>query len=335
MYLALCFVVLNFGKDTGSIGKAMAEITRPQIQVGLGGQRKTGKATDSQSWYSQFFGYFFDEEGVPLPKQTPVPANSQASIEAAFGDFPPIESQPWFNASKSKNAYRLNRIIVPDMTDDLLTSRFGDKPAITPTSFKKATDDAVSQAMGQDTEPSELSFSLPKMGIMSRPSDYTVSTGGSPKYKDIATRLVSDFMTDFDLTKEQAAALAGNLAFETSDFSTLQEVNPMVKGSKGGTGYAMFTGDRRVAFEKWVEDNELDPSSYEANYGYLKKELSEKDDVIGNIGKKTIQKLKDSDTLEDATSIVEEYYLRPGIPHSERRQDKAKDVLALLNNKET
>lgn len=156
----------------------------------------------------------------------------------------------------------------------------------------------------------------------------------TPEFEETASRLTTDLMRDFDLTEEQASAIVGNLAVESANFQTLQETQPLVRGSRGGYGYAQWTGPRRRAFESWAEENGLDPSSYEANYGYLKKELSETDDVIGNIGRNTIARLRETDNLEDATTLVMEYYLRPGIPHAARRQASAQQILGLITRQD-
>lgn len=152
----------------------------------------------------------------------------------------------------------------------------------------------------------------------------------TPEFEETASRLTRDLMRDFDLSETQAAAIVGNLAVESANFQTLQEIDPLVEGSRGGYGYAQWTGDRRVAFERWAEENGLDPSSYEANYGYLKKELSETDDTIGNIGRNTIDRLREMTDLNQATSFVMEYYLRPGVEHEGRRQASAQQILGLM-----
>jgi len=153
-------------------------------------------------------------------------------------------------------------------------------------------------------------------------------------YEKTSNRLVKDLMRDLDLSVEQASAIAGNLAVETGDFSKLQEVltkERKNKGHKGGRGIAQWTDtskaeNRRTRFESWSLENGLDPNSYEANYGYLLKEFTTTDPVIGNIGKNTIKKIKKTDNVEDAAEIVSSYFLRPGIPHLKKRKAKAKDI---------
>lgn len=86
--------------------------------------------------------------------------------------------------------------------------------------------------------------------------------------------VVGALMEDFNLTPEQAAGIVGNLGFESIAFTTLQELKPLVDGSKGGFGWAQWTAKRRRAFEAWCADQALDPSSDEANYNYVWEELS-------------------------------------------------------------
>ena len=78
---------------------------------------------------------------------------------------------------------------------------------------------------------------------------------------------------DLGLTLEQAAGLVGNLGYESAQFKTLQEIKPLIPGSKGGFGIAQWTGVRRRNFEAWCSENGLYPHSMEANYGFLLHEL--------------------------------------------------------------
>jgi hypothetical protein len=147
-------------------------------------------------------------------------------------------------------------------------------------------------------------------------------------YYDVATRLSNDLMEDFGLSREQAAGFVGNLAHETGNFKFIQELSP--KAGRGGYGFAQWTGDRREAFEGWAKSNDLDINSYEANYGYLKKELTTRDNIIGSIGVNTIDKLKEAQTVEDAAKLVSDYYLRPGKPMMNKRLSSARSVFSIL-----
>jgi len=134
---------------------------------------------------------------------------------------------------------------------------------------------------------------------------------GNPS--EIGGRLVSDLQRDFGLKPEQAAGVVGNLAHESGNFRTLQEIKPMVPGSRGGFGYAQWTGPRRIAFEQYAHQNGLDPTSYEANYGFLKHELQ-------NTGEgRVLKALRTAGDVNTATQIFSNQFLRPGIPAMESR----------------
>lgn len=138
----------------------------------------------------------------------------------------------------------------------------------------------------------------------------------------IASSLMSDLQRDLGLTKEQAAGVVGNLMHESGGFGSLQEISPLVPGSKGGYGYAQWTGPRRDAFESYVENNGLDPTSYEANYGFLKNELE-----TNPYERDQFMTVKAAQTAEEAARLISENYLRPGIPHMPARVAFANQAL--------
>ena len=54
-------------------------------------------------------------------------------------------------------------------------------------------------------------------------------------FQSTSAQLVKDLMRDFGLTEFQAAGLVGNLAYESGNFKQLQEKEPLIPGSKGGS----------------------------------------------------------------------------------------------------
>lgn len=133
----------------------------------------------------------------------------------------------------------------------------------------------------------------------------------------VGTRLLGDLMRDFNLTQEQAAGVVGNLAHETGGFKHMQEISPVVPGSRGGFGFAQWTGPRRKAFEAWSAENGLDPTSYEANYGFLQHELKNTPEgaVLGP--------LSQAQTADQAAQVFSNQFLRPGVPAMGSRQQFA------------
>lgn len=149
-------------------------------------------------------------------------------------------------------------------------------------------------------------------------------TPASGTFDQMAPRIMADLSRDLGLTPEQAAGVVGNLGVETGGFKHMQELNPIVPGSKGGYGWAQWTGPRRRQFEAWAAQNGLDPNSYEANYGFLKHELTATPEG------KVLADLRGAQDPASAASVFEQQFLRPGIPHSDRRAQYAQQALALF-----
>ncbi len=146
---------------------------------------------------------------------------------------------------------------------------------------------------------------------------------------EISFKLMDDLKRDYNLTTEQAAAFAGNLWHETMGFQAFQELKPVVKGSKGGLGYAQWTGPRRTDFEAYLENQgNLSEDDYTANYGFLKQELNTtKKKVLETLGGQVARAGKEIVSIEEATKIISKNYLSPGTPRMDRRISAAKDIL--------
>jgi hypothetical protein len=84
---------------------------------------------------------------------------------------------------------------------------------------------------------------------------------------------VRRLVRDLGLTIEQAAGLVGNLLYESGGFAKLQEVHPLIPGSRGGFGVAQWTGRRREAFEDYARKHGLSVNTDACNYGFLITEI--------------------------------------------------------------
>ena len=166
-------------------------------------------------------------------------------------------------------------------------------------------------ALFQGAPSSAPSFAAPDTG-MPAPSA-APAPSGNIYVGEVPTRLMTDLQNDYGLSPAQAAGFVGNLAHESGGFKTLQEVKPMIEGSRGGFGYAQWTGPRRRQFEAWTKENNLDPTSYEANYGFLRHELDNTSEG------RVLDKLKTAQDPNAAAQIVSNTFLRPGIPHMDSR----------------
>ncbi|MDP4021402.1 phage tail tip lysozyme [Methylobacterium sp. NEAU 140] len=130
-------------------------------------------------------------------------------------------------------------------------------------------------------------------------------------------------MADLDLLEHHAAGILGNAGHESDGLRRLQEMRPVVPGSRGGWGWFQLTGPRRRAMEAWCRAARLDPASDAANYGYLLVELRGPEAAA-------LAALRRAATLEAATERFMRAFERPGVPHLARRVAWARRALAAL-----
>lgn len=119
-------------------------------------------------------------------------------------------------------------------------------------------------------------------------------------------------MRDFPIGLDDAGAILGNLGHESGGLVALQEIDPTVKGSKGGYGWAQWTGPRRRAFEAWCRKRGLNPASDEANYRYLIVELTGSE-------KAAVKAVKAAKSLAAKVKAFELAFERAGVKHYESR----------------
>lgn len=137
--------------------------------------------------------------------------------------------------------------------------------------------------------------------------------------------VMRDLMRDFpELEVDDTAAILGNLGHECAGFTKLQEVKPVVAGSRGGYGWAQWTGPRRRAYEAWCKAQKLDPASDAANYGYLVVELRGPE-------KKAIPAVVKAVGLNAKVKAFELAFERAGAKHYDSRNKWAQRALDAWN----
>lgn len=139
-------------------------------------------------------------------------------------------------------------------------------------------------------------------------------------YNKWSVIFIGRLMQDFDLDLLSAVAIVGNAGHESGGFKQLQEVKPLVKGSKGGWGIMQWTGPRRREAEAYWDRNSMNPSSMDANYAFLFVELKGPEGKVLNF-------LRNAKTLDEKVEIFSKVFLRPGIPHLDSRKVWAKRAL--------
>lgn len=153
--------------------------------------------------------------------------------------------------------------------------------------------------------PGDDGQAKPKPGPAPDKKSLPPPTGPFGLFRQKAPKIVGQLMRDFSLTDFQAAGILGNLGHECAGFRKLQEVKPLIAGSKGGWGWAQWTGDRRRLFEEWASSHGFGFSSDEANYGYLRVELN------GAEGRGVLGPLRQTKDLSSATRVFMDRFERP------------------------
>jgi hypothetical protein len=135
-------------------------------------------------------------------------------------------------------------------------------------------------------------------------------------FRSKAPWIMTLLMRDFKLQLDDAAAILGNLGHESGGFASLQEKQPTVPSSRGGFGWAQWTGPRRRDFEAYCKRANLNPAGDQANYGFLFSEL--KGPYRAALGK-----LQAAKGLANKVKAFELVYEAAGVKHYDSRNQWA------------
>jgi hypothetical protein len=157
-----------------------------------------------------------------------------------------------------------------------------------------------------------------KRGLGIGGEDMTPTPGSSESirgrtFADKAPGVMKRLMADFNLSKNEAAIVLGNLGHESAGFTAFNE-----GGGGPGRGWAQWTDPgRKRRFYKYAADNKLDIKSDEANYGFLKWELE-------NTHRSSIRALKRARGYDEKMIEFEKDFEGAGVKHYGRRFDYAR-----------
>jgi peptidoglycan hydrolase-like protein with peptidoglycan-binding domain len=143
------------------------------------------------------------------------------------------------------------------------------------------------------------------------------------RFNEIVTKFGPRAQVDLGVKPFQSAGLFGNGDIESAGFNTMQEITPLVKGSRGGYGWFQWTGPRRRQYEAYCAGQGINPADDESNYSFMLNELHGSE-------KAALAALKRTTTVEAAATSVCNKYLRPGIPHLDKRIASARRAMVLL-----
>lgn len=108
-----------------------------------------------------------------------------------------------------------------------------------------------------------------------------------------------------------AAGIVTGMRAESGLNPGINEINPVVPGSRGGYGLNQWTGPRRVAYEGFARERGVPLDDLETQLDFTVAELHGPESAAWRA-------LQGATTPEEAARIYETRFLRPGIPHGGR-----------------
>lgn len=120
-----------------------------------------------------------------------------------------------------------------------------------------------------------------------------------------------------------AVGLLANFQAESGLNPGINEINPVVEGSRGGFGLSQWTGPRRRQFEDFARQRGASLDDLDTQLDFTAWELR-------NTEKRAGEALRSAQTPEEAARIVSDKFLRPGIPHMDKRLAAAQQFSSLL-----
>jgi hypothetical protein len=174
---------------------------------------------------------------------------------------------------------------------------------------------------GPMAAPAAPSTGTGGVGSIQAPGGAPTRSGGGGSFSSQAPGLMNRLQSDFGLTPVQAAGIVGNLAHESAGLQAgIQQRG--VRQGRGGLGWAQWTGPRRRAFEAYLAETGQDATDPEANYGFLKRELT-------TTHRKALAALKQTNDIQNATIVFENLYEAAGVKHYGSRLSYANQALKL------
>lgn len=182
------------------------------------------------------------------------------------------------------------------------------------------------EAMGR--QPSAVQDTQRRsMGVMGAPSpsprQSSAATGGrrrsvGPVDPDMEWRVWNGFVQR-GVPEHVADGIVGNMIGESRLDPGINEIAPLVPGSRGGFGFNQWTGPRRRAFEAEAQRRGVPLDDVDFQIDYTMHELMGPE-------RRAYDRLMTSSNSEEAARIYSEQFLRPGIPHLEGRLAHARRI---------
>lgn len=126
---------------------------------------------------------------------------------------------------------------------------------------------------------------------------------------------VVDGLVKRGLPQHVAEGFAMNFADESGFDSGINELNPVVEGSRGGFGLYQLTGPRRRAYESYASAKGVDVADPDAQLDFLVRELETTE-------RGAAKRILGTKSSGEAGAAIVNHFLRPAKTHRENRASK-------------
>jgi hypothetical protein len=140
-------------------------------------------------------------------------------------------------------------------------------------------------------------------------------SGGMSKTGSADGAYIKQGLIERGLPEHVAEAFVWNMQDESGLDPGINEIEPLVEGSRGGYGLYQLTGPRRKAYEKVAQHRGVDFNDVDAQLDFLVHEL-------GTTEKRAAGRLSKTSTPEEAAAVIVQDFLRPSKEHMVRRRNK-------------
>ena len=210
-----------------------------------------------------------------------------------------------------------------DMVDQLLQSSMTRAPqtfgeglaAIGQALAGRISDKRIREQEEATRERARGQFSQITGQLMGSPSQQAMAAGGGPTRAAANEVEIIEGLVARGLPQHVAQGFVKNFRDESGLRTDINEVAPLVPGSRGGFGLAQWTGPRRVALERFAQSRGVDPSDMNVQLDFLMTELQGPEARAGQ----AIMAAPDAPTAADA---ILRQFLRPAAEHVETRSQR-------------
>jgi hypothetical protein len=139
---------------------------------------------------------------------------------------------------------------------------------------------------------------------------------------DFGPQQAISYLVQAGLPEHVAVGFAGNFAAESGFDPGINEIEPVVPGSRGGFGLYQLTGPRRVQYEGWARERGLGLDDPYAQLDFMLHELDTTERAARD-------RILAAQNVDEAARLVSDKFLRPGIPRMDHRINSARQFAGL------